>query len=168
MAVPLLREVQVPYARGGGNSRVSSHLPCQILLCRPAPGNHVDTPRHKSKGPCKVPWSTSTSTQSRDLSSDTDVYCFCCRPDDGWSIVHCDQCDGWFHGRCIGVTRVCNSSNSAKRETPGVPGSSLRRLPATPGSRRIQDRVRGITDPPAEALGIPGALYPTALAAPGR
>ena len=61
-----------------------------------------------------------------------------------------------------------SSSTSTKRETLGVSRSSLRRLPATPGSRSIQERVRGITAPLAEALGIPGALYPTALAAPER
>ena len=43
-------------------------------------------------------------SQSPDLSSDTDVYCFCRRPDDSRRMVQCDQCDGWFHGECVGVT----------------------------------------------------------------
>ena len=30
--------------------------------------------------------------------------CFCRRPDDSRLMVQCDQCDGWFHGECIGVT----------------------------------------------------------------
>ena len=33
-----------------------------------------------------------------------DVYCFCRRPDDGRLMVQCNQCDGWFHGECVGVT----------------------------------------------------------------
>ena len=90
MAVPLPREVPL------SDSPVSS----------PPPGTHIEAPRPKRKKgrPRKVPGSSSTSTQSPDLSSDTEVYCFCRRPDDGRLMVQCNQCDGWFHGECVGVT----------------------------------------------------------------
>ena len=72
----------------------------------PPPGTPVAVPQPKRKRgrPRKAPGTSSTSTQSPDPSSDTDVYCFCRRPDDGRLMVQCDQCDGWFHGECVGVT----------------------------------------------------------------
>ena len=31
-------------------------------------------------------------------------YCICKGPADGSFMVGCDHCEGWFHGRCVGVT----------------------------------------------------------------
>ena len=101
--MPEGEEVPVSLAKAGGepapplsDSPVSS----------PPPGTPLEPPRSKRKRgrPRKVPGSSSTSTQSPDLSSNTDVYCFCRRLDDGRLMVQCNQCDGWFHGECVGVT----------------------------------------------------------------
>ena len=101
--MPEGEEARVSPAKAGGepppplsDSPVSS----------PPPGTPLEPARPKRKRgpPRKVPGSSSTSTQYPDLSSDTDVYCFCRRPDDGLLIVKCDQCDGWFHRVCVGVT----------------------------------------------------------------
>ena len=32
------------------------------------------------------------------------VYCTCRGPDDGSLMVQCDQCDEWYHGRCVEIT----------------------------------------------------------------
>ena len=115
MAVALQREVPESYARGGGHSSFpaqgggggeppppSSDSPWSS----PPPGTPVAVPQPKRKRgrPRKAPGTSSISTQSSDPSSDTDVYCFCRRPDRGRLMVQCDQCDGWFHGECMGVT----------------------------------------------------------------
>ena len=72
----------------------------------PPPGTPLEPPRSKRKRgrPRKVQGSSSTSTQYPDLSSDTDMYCFCSGRDDALLMVQCDQCDWWFHRECVGVT----------------------------------------------------------------
>ena len=30
-------------------------------------------------------------------------YCFCKKPDDGSFMIQCDQCDEWFHGKCVRI-----------------------------------------------------------------
>nr|XP_022308173.1 uncharacterized protein LOC111114177 [Crassostrea virginica] len=88
--------------KAGPNPRPSSDSPGSS----PPPGTTVAVPQPKRKRgrSRKAPGTSSTSTQSPDPSSDTDVYCFCRRPDYGRLMVQCDQCDGWFHGECVGVT----------------------------------------------------------------
>ena len=33
----------------------------------------------------------------------TEVYCICGGPDDGGLMIQCDQCQDWFHGKCVSV-----------------------------------------------------------------
>ena len=83
MAVPLPRKVKGPYARRGGYSNLSDlgrgelptllpDSPVSSLTLQETP---IDTPRPKRMRdrPRRIPGSTSTSTQSTELSSDTDV-----------------------------------------------------------------------------------------------
>ena len=35
----------------------------------------------------------------------TDLLCICKKPDDGKLMIQCDECDDWFHGACVGVTK---------------------------------------------------------------
>nr|XP_022300873.1 uncharacterized protein LOC111109077 [Crassostrea virginica] len=140
---------------------MSSCLPCQISdslvsFPFPLPGTPVDTPRPKRRRGCpwKVPVSTSTSTQFPDLSYDADVYCFCRRPGDGRLMAQCDQSILQMR-RYVPPSAGGRMNASARRRTPSVLGSHLRRLPATAGSRGIQRRVRDIAAPQAEALHPP-------------
>ncbi|TKR71966.1 hypothetical protein L596_019494 [Steinernema carpocapsae] len=36
------------------------------------------------------------------------LYCVCRKPDDGKLMVACDKCGEWFHGACVGFTRLMN------------------------------------------------------------
>eukprot|EP00743_Colponemidia_sp_Colp-15_P008794 GILK01009596.1.p1 GENE.GILK01009596.1~~GILK01009596.1.p1 ORF type:complete len:1734 (+),score=481.87 GILK01009596.1:978-6179(+) len=37
----------------------------------------------------------------------TKLYCICRRPDDGVALmIQCDQCDEWFHGDCVNVSKA--------------------------------------------------------------
>lgn len=48
-------------------------------------------------------WVCSDCTQKK---SDTEVelYCICRTPyDESQFYIYCDSCQGWFHGRCVGV-----------------------------------------------------------------
>ena len=29
------------------------------------------------------------------------IYCLCCKPDDGWFYVQCEECSEWFHPDCL-------------------------------------------------------------------
>ena len=33
------------------------------------------------------------------------TYCICRKPDDGKFMIQCDECDDWFHGACVGMTK---------------------------------------------------------------
>ena len=101
--MPEGEEIPVSPDKAGGEPPVTLVKLPRVL---PAPRTPVDAPRSKCKRlhPRKVPGSSSTSTQSPDLSSDMDVYCFSRRPDDGQLMVQCHQFDGWFHGEGVGVT----------------------------------------------------------------
>ena len=52
----------------------------------------------------KDPTPDSSAKSSDPNLSDGDTYCICHKPDDGRLMVQCDQCEGWFHGVCVGVT----------------------------------------------------------------
>ncbi|XP_046566019.1 inhibitor of growth protein 4-like [Haliotis rubra] len=39
------------------------------------------------------------------LFSNPTNYCICNKPDDGKLMIGCDQCDQWFHGACVGISR---------------------------------------------------------------
>ncbi|XP_061166032.1 uncharacterized protein LOC133174957 [Saccostrea echinata] len=61
-------------------------------------------PRKRGR-PRKVRSPSTESAKSSDGDlTDSELYCFCRRPDDGGLMIQCDQCDGWFHGVCVGVT----------------------------------------------------------------
>ena len=67
----------VPVSPAKTGSKLQPSLPDSPVPSLP-PGTPIDTPRpkHRRDRSRKVPGSTSTSTQSPDLYSDTDVYCF--------------------------------------------------------------------------------------------
>ena len=140
------------------------------------PGTLVDTPRPKRRRgrPRKVPGSTSTNTQSPDLSSDTEVYCFCRRPDDGRLMVQCEQCDWWFHGGCISVTTqevadldqyICPSCMGVVVRKgvsfPLVAIPQIRRpVPPTAGGRMNEENTRRPRKPPDETARHPREQRP--------
>ena len=42
--------------------------------------------------------------QEKLKNSEEDLYCFCNRPDDGYTMVQCELCLEWYHGSCLGLT----------------------------------------------------------------
>jgi len=41
-------------------------------------------------------------------------YCTCRGPSDGKFMIGCDHCDGWFHGKCVGVSAKCGEAIEAE------------------------------------------------------
>ena len=47
-----------------------------------------------------------SSLQIQPSKANEVVYCSCKQPDDGTLMIQCDECQEWFHGRCVGVTQT--------------------------------------------------------------
>ena len=39
------------------------------------------------------------------VGDDANIYCLCQGLNDGSLMTGCDECEGWFHHRCVGVER---------------------------------------------------------------
>ena len=51
-------------------------------------------------------------TVSEERSDGEPVYCLCRRPAGRGFMIFCEECKQWFHGECIGITRVKGSQIS--------------------------------------------------------
>ncbi len=40
------------------------------------------------------------------MQDEEEVSCLCDKPNGNSFMIRCDQCDSWFHGECVGVTRT--------------------------------------------------------------
>ena len=49
---------------------------------------------------------TSAVETNRQQKTDEPVYCICRRPAGSGFMIFCEECKEWFHGECIGITRV--------------------------------------------------------------
>lgn len=38
--------------------------------------------------------------------SNDELHCICQKPDDHSFMIGCDQCEGWFHGKCVNMTKA--------------------------------------------------------------
>jgi len=41
-----------------------------------------------------------------DEEEDPNLYCICKGRDDGTFMIACDECEDWFHGKCVGITKA--------------------------------------------------------------
>jgi len=49
---------------------------------------------------------TAGETTSEEKADEEPVYCLCRRPAGSGFMIFCEECKEWFHGDCIGITRV--------------------------------------------------------------
>ena len=101
--VPEMEAIPVSLAKAGGEPPPSSS---DSPVSSPTPGTPKAALRPKRKraalGRSQGPLVLSLS--SLNLPPILMCIVVCRRPDDDRLMVQCDQCDGWFHGECVGVT----------------------------------------------------------------
>ncbi len=47
--------------------------------------------------------SNTTTPIPENIYKGKEVYCICRKPDDGTFMVGCEDCNDWFHGKCVGI-----------------------------------------------------------------
>ena len=53
----------------------------------------------------KAPSKADISSEQEEESSSQKLYCVCQKPYDNRFMISCDECEEWFHGSCVGVTK---------------------------------------------------------------
>ncbi|KAF4587121.1 Set1 complex component spp1 [Ophiocordyceps camponoti-floridani] len=62
------------------------------------------------KHPRKKPGKTKNAREASDDESDNGPYCICRGPDDHRWMIGCENCEDWFHGECINITKETGES----------------------------------------------------------
>ena len=44
-----------------------------------------------------------SSEQRKQGQDRKEIHCICRKPDDGDFMIQCDECDEWYHGKCVHV-----------------------------------------------------------------
>lgn len=82
------------------------------------------------------------------MSADEELYCICQQPDDHKFMISCDRCSGWFHGRCVGMTKeksrrlpewVCPNCAPAQPENPKLEGIDISSNPVIYINRVVEN-----------------------------
>ena len=76
----------------------------------PIPGEtkffHVGTLKELAAAGDDIPVCMPLETRLSNVIEDGGArYCLCGGPSDGRFMVGCEQCDGWFHGHCVGIDK---------------------------------------------------------------
>ncbi len=74
-------------------------------------------------------------------------YCLCNGPDDGSFMVCCDECEEWYHGRCIKITKDQGSKISKfvcpKCKADGKGNTEWKRICRLPGCDKLLEPHKG-------------------------
>lgn len=94
---------------------------------------------------------------------DPGPYCICNGPDDGTFMIFCDQCEEWYHGKCIGLTKeksrsinkfVCHLCKKAPPSVGAPPAPILKKginvAPVQPDPPMKKRTLRGQTKVPVK------------------
>ncbi|KAJ6220885.1 hypothetical protein RDWZM_006697 [Blomia tropicalis] len=96
----------------------------KVTIINKGANRRTSTPSTSRTVPSKRTKSEDIQMDNNNDESNKSLYCICRKPyDNAQFYIYCDQCEDWFHGRCVGITSA-EADNIADYTCPKCEGDN--------------------------------------------